>query len=373
MTTRLRAARDHRNLKQAAVIRAILAKAEVAGLSVANPASLKALLSAWENGHRPVPQQYRPILRSIYGMADDELFNVDAESGDDLNHQLGDLATRIAAAKSVDGAAIDLLAAQTNTLRKVDRQNGAPILIDRMNAHLNNLSDVLSHAFLGRVRRPVAGLLADAAALAGWFAMDAGAVDRAWQRHELARQAAHECEDPVLLAHAMGQQAVSLADLEEYELAIELIEEARTTARTKTPGRLQAWLLATEAEIYAGAGMATQAYRALDAAATLIPDIAVDPAMPYLVLDESHFGRWRGNVLARIGDGEAVETLLSALRQHDSAYQRAEASLLCDLAYAYAVRGERDEARVHATRARRLIARTGSVRQRRRLDRLALV
>src|SRR5262245_18292314 len=96
--------------------------------------------------------------------------------------------------------------------------------------------------------------------------MDAGTEDRAWQNQQLARQAARECDDPVLLTHAMGQQAVSLADIEEYELAIELIEEARSIARTKTPSRLQTWLLATEAEIYAGAGMAADAYRALDAA-----------------------------------------------------------------------------------------------------------
>lgn len=98
--TRLRRARDERGLKQAAVLRAITERAAVSGLSIANPSSLKALLSAWENGHRSVPGQYRPLFRAIYGMTDDELFGVDT----DATAEFDELSIRIASSKAIDVA-----------------------------------------------------------------------------------------------------------------------------------------------------------------------------------------------------------------------------------------------------------------------------
>jgi hypothetical protein len=55
----------------------------------------------------------------------------------------------------------------------------------------------------------------------------------------------------------------------------------------------------------------------------------------------------------------------------DGTFARAEAGLRADLAQALYVRGERQEARRHLTRARELAQLTGSARQRRRLRDLA--
>lgn len=257
----------------------------------------------------------------------------------------------------------------------MDFKVGAPALLDRMNAHLITLQDALSHAFLSRVRRPIAKILADTAALAGWQALDIGVIDRAWRHHELARQAAQECGDLALLTHAMGQQAIVLLDLDESEFALELIQEARSLAEGRTPPRLLAWLWATEAEVRSCTSSMGDCRPALDRAGALLPSDggAVDPEMPYIVLDSSHLARWRGNVLARTGDPAAVDELHLALAQRDPAYLRAETGLRCDLAYAYQARGEYEEARMHAAIARRLASRTGSVRQRRRLNRLAMI
>jgi Flp pilus assembly protein TadD len=54
----------------------------------------------------------------------------------------------------------------------------------------------------------------------------------------------------------------------------------------------------------------------------------------------------------------------------DGTFTRAEAGLRCDLAAALHVRGERDEARRHLTRAWELAQLTGSARQRRRIREL---
>ncbi len=98
-----------------------------------------------------------------------------------------------------------------------------------------------------------------------------------------------------------------------------------------------------------------------------------DPALPFIFLSDEHFDRWRGNCLARLGDPSAIEHLMAALTVMDASFARAEAGLRCDLAQAMIIRGEFDEAQVHARRARQLATRVGSVRQRRRVERLASV
>ncbi len=90
---------------------------------------------------------------------------------------------------------------------------------------------------------------------------------------------------------------------------------------------------------------------------------------PYVILDSVHLARWRGHVLARFGDPEAVDVLTGALDQLDPSFARAEAALRVDLATALAAAGERDEARNHADRASALAGRLGSTRQRRRCER----
>jgi hypothetical protein len=64
-----------------------------------------------------------------------------------------------------------------------------------------------------------------------------------------------------------------------------------------------------------------------------------------IFLNEGHLTRWRGNALALIGDGEAVDNLYAALETTDPTFVRASAGLHCDLAQAHLARGEHDQAR----------------------------
>src|SRR5262249_26492912 len=97
-----------------------------------------------------------------------------------------------------------------------------------------------------------------------------------------------------------------------------------------------------------------------------------DEDVPGLFLNEAHLRRWRGNALALMGDGAAVDDLCSALERIDSSFTRAEAGLRIDLAQAYPARGKLTDARHQARQARLFANRTGSVRHRRRIDQLAL-
>ena len=69
----LRTARAARGWSQAEAARELAALARSRGLPVAAAASLKTLLSRWENGHSLPEQQYRTLLADLYGRQPTEL------------------------------------------------------------------------------------------------------------------------------------------------------------------------------------------------------------------------------------------------------------------------------------------------------------
>jgi transcriptional regulator with XRE-family HTH domain len=375
MTTRLQLVRKARELTQSQVIVELGRRAAAANIAIASPASLKMLLSSYENGRRQVHEPYRSLLRAIYGMTDTELFgqHENVVSAEDIEYTA--LADRIAAARKVDRTTAALLARQTDYLREMDCRMGAAALVDQMQAHLTTVQDALSHAILPSIRQPLAAVLADAAALAAWQALDVGAINRAWQHHEMARYAALEARDPALLAHAMAQQAFVLVDVGETQSAVELVREAQRESATSVPPRFKAWLHAAEAEVLAAASESTATYLAFDLAYESLPagPEAVDVGMPFIVLNDAHLARWRGNALARLGKAESMADLYAALAGGGTVSDRAAASLHCDLAQAHLQRGEYDEARKQAAEARRRARMAGSVRQRQRIERLKLI
>lgn len=375
MSTRLQLARKARSMTQTQVIDELVRRAGAAGLNIASRQSLKMLLSSYENGRREVNEPYRMLFRAIFGLTDDELFGAAEPELSQEEAEYAALAQRIASARRVDAGTAEMLAHQTNYLRAMDCKAGAASLVDQMAAHLTTVQEALSHAILPSVRRPLASVLADAAALAAWQALDVGAINRAWQYHETARYAALEARNPVLLTHAMAQQAFVLVDVGEVSSAVELVRESRREAGTAVPPRFQAWLRAAEAEVLAAAGDHQGTSKGFDEATELIPagPEAVEPEMPFIVLNGAHLARWRGNALARLGSADAITDLYAALNAGGTVSDRAEASLRCDLAQAHLQRGEHDEARKQVSAARRLARRAGSVRQRQRIERLALV
>jgi transcriptional regulator with XRE-family HTH domain len=370
VTNRLAAVRQARGWSQGRLIHELVRRAQAAGIAIAEAHSLKVYVSQWENGRRLVGEPYRTLLRGIFGLTDEELFGKSGLTRPNDEHQ--ELIQRLALGRAGDCQVAQLLARHTDFLRNLDKQVGAPTLIDQMAGHLASLERVLTYTILPSAREPIAAVLADAAALAAWQALDVGAVDRAWQQHEVARRAALEARQPSLLAHALGQQAFVLLEVGETSAAVDLVREAQQVATRNVPRRLSAWLYAAEAEVCAAAGDQMGCRRALDRATALLPagPAAIDPEMPYIVLNDTHLARWRGHSLARLGDADALDDLYKALNGMDGTFTRAEAALRCDLAYAHLMRGEQGEAKNHAREARVLASRSGSIRQLRRLDRI---
>lgn len=310
------------------------------------------------------------LLERIFGVPMDDLLSPPRiEPADQATTELRQ---RLNAARHVDLAVIDLLRDQLDSLRRLDRQMGAVVAYGEVREKVEQVRQLHSYSLTPGVRAELARLLSELGALAGWEALDRYEVGQAWEHHELAKRAAREAESTGLLAHATAQQALVLADLGEVRPALQQLEQARSLVERAAPALLRAWLAASHGEGLAASGRRDDALRAFDEAGTLLPADPVDPSLPFLFLSDVHLDRWRGHALARLGDGEALDVLPSALQRLDPTFTRAETALRVDLASAFIRDGQPAEARAHLKRADRLASEIGSARQRRRIQSLSV-
>jgi transcriptional regulator with XRE-family HTH domain len=285
--------------------------------------------------------------------------------------QPGELLRQLASARNIDDSIIQILQEETNTIRLLDRRLGAPAVAAKLEAHITHLGASLRHSLHPNRRQQLAGVLADAAALAGWQAIDMGRLHAAWTHFETAAAAAREANDNCLLAFAAGEQAYVLLDLGQSAEALTKVRAVYDQTCDAIPHQMRCWLRAAEGEMAATARQHGDCHRALDLASTELGYGPSGEDLPYLALDSTHLARWRGNCLIHFGDPSTIADLTSALAGMDGTFTRAEAGLRCDLAAALHVMGEREEARRHLTHAAELAQLTGSARQRRRIADLA--
>lgn len=352
-----------------AVISMMLQRAEKLNYAIMSPASLKTKLSVWENGHEQVSlSEYRRLFRDIYGRTNEEL-GFPPESGTD---EAEELLAQLTIARTVDAGTVELFRQQVEQARHVDRQFGGVTVLDQLRSNIVQIENLLGYSTLRGQREALAVVLTEASALAGWEALDRNAIRQAWDHHERAKAAAREANSPFLLAHATAQQAFILIDLDQVGPAVEQLAEARVIAQNATPPLLRAWLAAAHGEGLAAAGQRDDALRAFDAAGGLLPTDPADPSLPFLFLAGAHLDRWRGHALSRLGEPDAIDQITDALPRLPTEFTRARTSMLVDLAYAYAVSGDRDAAVEHARQAKRLAMQIKSDRQLRRLNGLIL-
>ena len=124
-------------------------------------------------------------------------------------------------------------------------------------SHVAQIDSVL-HRCVGAQRNSLAAALAEAAALAGWQALDRADLQAAWDFHETAKSAAQESGSRSVLAHVIAQQGFVLLDANKPDLAVGAITQAGAHA-SALPPMMRAWLAAAEAEALAAAGRADPA------------------------------------------------------------------------------------------------------------------
>jgi tetratricopeptide (TPR) repeat protein len=332
--------------------------AAVDGVQLPSDESLKRMIRLWANGERRPSDSYASLLARTFGVAQ-------VQAGPDSADRFLDLISRMES--SVDKGLVDAFENQTQSLRVLDRRLGARRLLSQSEAHAQNVADLVQWAEFGSVRNAMAATGAEAAALAGWQALDLGKPSDSWRMHNLARSLAVESGDSAIVAHVTAQQAYALLDAGKYERAVKQFEAARRMAGTDVAGVVRAWLLSAEAEARAAAGESSETLRLLDEADNVLDG---DDSVPFIFLNSAHLARWRGHSMARLGHAEAVEVLTAALGQLDPEFNRAAAGLHVDLATAYSVVGEEDAAQHHAQSAASLSDSTGSHRQRVRIETL---
>jgi transcriptional regulator with XRE-family HTH domain len=366
----LRGTRQARGWTQDVAVRQFLVVARQLNIQVGEEESVRTSLSRWENNKRAPDSTNRRVLRELYGRTDAELgFAAEGLPQEEIDDS-EDLSARLRSIERVDSNVIYLVTRRTHEFRLQDRQFGAALMLDQMSAHIETLREMLSFTVMPAQRAALAEVLADAGALAGWQALDAGASKRAWGYFDLARQAGIESGQPSLLAHAMGEQAYALLDLGYPDRATQLIDAAMSVG--ELPRLLRAWLAAAQGEFLAVKGEAGNSQRSFDRAQHLLQGDPHDDSLPFLALDDVHLARWRGSALARLGLVEAIPELSDALERLDDAFVRARCGIHTDLAEAFARNGERDLARDNIRLARALAMEVGSQRLLRRLGSIGL-
>jgi len=338
-------------------------------LPIAAKTALLVMISRWENGHDVVTEpMYRMMFREYYGRTNEEL-GFPPEPLDGASEELRD---RILTARSIDAATIDLFRRQVDNFRHVDRRLGAIALLDQLNSQIQQIGDLLLYGTLRQHREALAAVLAEAATLAGWEALDRASLALAWRHHETAKTAAREAGSPSLLAYATAQQAFVLIDLGDPQGAVELLDHARSMSPTGNDDLLRCWLAAAHGESLAEAGQQDAAMRAFDEANAALPAEPDDPGLPYLMLNSIHLIRWRGNALAALGDKGAIADLEKVLASKTPTTLRATTGALVSLAFAHSRAGDREAAISYSRQARQLDSRIGSDRQKKRLSDLRL-
>ncbi|GAA1238333.1 helix-turn-helix domain-containing protein [Pseudonocardia alaniniphila] len=349
----LRAARAARGWSQADAAGELVALGRASGTPVAAAASLKTLLSRWENGHALPEPHYRTLLAELYGRTPGDL-GIAVAPAADATTASDRLRSAIAAAAAVDHTGLELWWEQLAVASRLDDELGAAGAGELVRALVEQLEETLIHTLTPARRSEVAAVLAGAATLAGAQELDRARPDEAWRRYDRARSAAREAGVPE--ADAVAGQAAVLVDVGEPATAVELLDLAGPATGDPAQVRLDA----ARAVASAAAGDSPAAHHAIAAAARRLQRSRVDIVAlrggPVLDLADLH--RWHGRTLVALGDAEAVGPLERALDPAPRS-ARHRAAVHADLALALAAHRPEDAAE-HARRARELALRIGS-------------
>jgi transcriptional regulator with XRE-family HTH domain len=358
----LRAARAARGWSQSQAASELSALARASGAPVAGAASLKTLLSRWENGHAVPDPQYRTLLGELYDRTAEELGIAGPPADPEAAGAQARLRAALASAAAVDEAALALWREQLHVATRLDDELGTTGAGGLVRALVGRLDETLRHAIGSSRRRETAAVLAPAAVLAGAQELDRGRPDLAWQCYDRARTAGAEANAPDVAADAVAGQATVLVDVGEAAAAVALLD----AAEPELPHPARARIAGARAGAAAALGDADGARHAISAAGERLPH--GDAAEPTLAVELVDLDRWHGHALTVLGDPAAARPLRRALAAPPRSV-RHRAAVHADLALTLAPEHPADAAH-HARAARELAERIGSARTQARLSTL---
>jgi len=232
-------------------------------------------------------------------------------------------------------------------------------LVGPVRAVIDAAEDLLVEARDPGMRRSILAGLSRADLLAGrllFFDVHRPIEARAYL--DLAREAATESQDPIMLAAALGHLAFLPAAKGNVTASYSYLHGARETARRRPTSSVTAWISAVESEINARSGDLNGAFRSIDSAREEIADPRSYPVPEWFdFFDVQRLSGFEGFALRRAGRlQEAVNVLTFALEPGPSMGPKQRAVSSVDLAAALVDLGDVDEGcRVAAEAARCLL------------------
>lgn len=311
----IRAAREARGWSQTRLMAALRERAGIDNIPIMSTTSLRIALSRWENNHHQPDDAHTKLLCRVL----------------ELTPTL-DTSVDLASTGPADDSLYGVLAHHTNSLRSLDRRLGAPVVRMQTASHVA-LLEQLWHNRSGGDRLSVARAQADAASLAAWQDLDLGDHSRSADHYRLARIAASRAGSTTLLAHAVGEHAVMLAETGHPDIAY--IQVRRAEGFPGLPPLLRSWMAATRAQV---AVMLPDEHDAvlsglrLAETALAQADSGDEADLPYVFLDPVHLARWQGHILIKAGDPAGRQLALDALNQLPEDFIRARCAQRLDLA-----------------------------------------
>ena len=353
----LRAARSNRGWSLTTEAERIVELGRERGQAVATVSSLRSQISRWENGHALPDPQYRELLSDLLGHSAAELGigGVVTAPGSDPASRLH---AALDAAAAVDAAALALWREQLDSAQRLDDELGATAAGSLVRAQITALEEALTHTVAPPGRRGVARVLSTACALAGSQALGGAEPDEAWRSYERARSAGVEAGDAAAEGLAVAGLADVLVEVGRPSEAVSILAGLPDTDAT-LPAATRARLAAALAAARAALGEAPAARAAVEEAERLAT-FPVDTAHHPFAVELGDVHRWRGHVLARLGDAGAEAALREALAAGQRGV-RHRADVLADLAAVLAP-VDRDGAAEQAREARTLAERIGATR-----------
>jgi transcriptional regulator with XRE-family HTH domain len=149
---------------------------------------------------------------------------------------------------TVDDDVVANLEAQTAGFHELERQLPGRALFPKLEAHLDGLADVLRGQMSSAQRRRLIRVAGDAAVLAGWITWDMRSRVAAMRLYKTASVAAHEADDPALLACTLAYRSYAIGVDGDHRTAVGMLAKAVRHAEAAGYTKAVAWLRARQAE-----------------------------------------------------------------------------------------------------------------------------
>jgi tetratricopeptide (TPR) repeat protein len=340
------------------------------------------LVQKWESGeHATCRSHYRRALQEATSTPYNRLGFEDVPSvaavestpsRDVANTNPGDyFRYAMAVPKQADTACVAVVQTTVAQLFDIEHHTPARVLLPTVGRQLDDIAELLRGTAESELRERLVAHGGEAAALAGWLALDCGDTDTAHRYWDGAMAAARNTADGPLLACVLTYLSYAAMERDDPNGAWQLAHTA--TEHAGEEPHAQAWMNLRAAQAVARLGDIGSAQASLKLAREWALDIgpppAPDDATPPWVrfVDRAYLWAMAADVLTRIGDlDNAYEAAVRAYSTLSSNRTKTRAVILTQVAYTLAYLGGTERAAEHAKDALELAEalELGAVKQR---------